>query len=59
MPTQAGSVCSSAEAQKSKMDVAKEVLDGVLDKLHANDSLGVVLFRQVARLVACSAGYML
>jgi hypothetical protein len=38
----------AAEEQRTKMDVAKEVLAGVVDKLGPDDSFGVVLFRQAA-----------
>jgi Ca-activated chloride channel family protein len=35
---------STAETSKSKMDVAKEVLNGVLDQLHPSDRVSIVLF---------------
>ena len=37
-----------AEQSKSKIDVAKEVVQGILDKLGPNDSVGIVLFSDQA-----------
>ena len=38
-------VCVCADEKKTKMDVAKEVLVGVVDQLDPHDSLAIVLFR--------------
>jgi hypothetical protein len=37
-------VPAAAERKASKMDVAKEVVQGILDKLAPQDSVGIVLF---------------
>ena len=45
-----------ADEKKTKMDVAKEVLAGIVDQLEPRDSLSIVLFRQGSYLcMAASA----
>ncbi len=39
---------STTETSKSKMDIAKEVLNGVLDQLHPSDRVSIVLFDDTA-----------
>ena len=44
MPQHSANANHLAERKATKMDVAKDVVQGVLDKLAPEDSVGIVLF---------------